>query len=236
MAGRSRRSRERLLLPGETLGRRRFLQVGALGAALLAVGGWLAWRRPKEASAGAGGPFAVLSPEEAGLLLAISGRVLPAEPPFPSPERVRVVERIDGFLAMSHPGVRRDVKRLLALFDSALAGLALDGAPFRFRGAPPARQDARLAAWSTSRLGVRRSGFRALRRLVGSAYWSSPEIWAAVGYPGPPRLGPRPAPEAPPDALDDRPVAPRGLPGAAPADLHPPLRPTATDSAGGAGG
>lgn len=188
MVRRSRRSRERLVLPGETMGRRRFIQVGVVGAALLAGAGWLVARRPEELP-GVGGPFAVLSPADAAVLQAISRRVLPRDPPFPSPEGVRVTDRVDAFLAMSHPGVQRDVKRLLALFDSALLGLVLDASPFRFRTASPARQDARLTAWSKCRLDVRRTGFRALRRLVASAYWSSPETWGAVGYPGPPALG-----------------------------------------------
>jgi hypothetical protein len=188
MFGRSRRHRERLLLPGETLGRRRFIVGGLTGVALIAAAGWLALRR-KEDFDGVGGPFAVLAPEEAAILLAAARRILPTSAPFPTVERVRVAERVDAFLAMSHPGVQKDAKRLLALFDSALVGLLLDGSPTRFRSAGPSRQDARLAAWSTSRVDLRRTGFRGLRRLICSAYYSSPATWGAVGYPGPPSLG-----------------------------------------------
>lgn len=156
-----------------------------MGLALVAGAGWLALRR-REDLEGVGGPFAVLAPDEAAVLLAIARRVVP--PDFPPPERVRVAERVDAFLAMSHPGVQLDVKRLLALFDSAPIGLLLDGSPARFRSASPRRQDARLTAWATSRIAVRRTGFRALRRLVCSAYYSSPATWGAVGYPGPPAL------------------------------------------------
>ncbi len=190
MLRRSRHRRERLLLPGETLGRRGFIARMLMGATLLAGAGWLAWRRPDDLT-GVVGPFAVLSPSEAALLLAIARRTLPGAPRFPSPEEVRLPERIDSFLAMSHAGVQRDVKRLLSLFDSALLGLALDGSPRRFRDAPPATQDARLEAWSSSRVAFRRTGFRALRRLVASAYWSSPATWGALGYPGPPDVGGR---------------------------------------------
>jgi hypothetical protein len=196
MFRRSRRRRERLLLPGETLGRRRFIQVGLFGVFSLAGAGWLALRR-KDDLKGVGGPFAVLAPAEAAILLAVARRTLPPGPRFPAPERVGLAERVDAFLAMSHAGVQKDVKRVLALFDSALFGLLLDGSPVRFRSASPARQDARLSAWSTSRFAVRRTGFRALRRLVASAYYSSPAIWSAVGYPGPPALG---APELVPMA------------------------------------
>jgi hypothetical protein len=187
MFRRSRR-RERLLLPGETLGRRRFIQGGLLGTAFLASAGWFACRRTDDL-VGVGGPYAVLTPPEAGVLLAAARRIVPPGPDFPSADAVRLTERVDAFLAMSHPGVQKDVKRLLSLFDSALLGLALDGSPTRFVTASAASQDARLSSWATSRLVVRRTGFRAIRRLVCSAYYSSAEAWSAIGYPGPPTLG-----------------------------------------------
>jgi hypothetical protein len=190
MLRRSRARRERLLLPGESLGRRRFLVRGLIGGALLAGGSWLVWRRPDDLT-GVVGPFAVLSPAEAAILLAVARRTLPPGPRFPAPEAVRVAERVDSFLSMSHPGVQRDVKQLLSLFDSALFGLVLDGTPTSFRSASSAGQDARLSSWSSSRIAVRRTGFRALRRLIGSAYYSAPAAWAAAGYPGPPDLGGR---------------------------------------------
>jgi len=194
MFHRTRRPRERVLLPGETFGRRRFIQGGLAGALLLAAAGLLVLRR-KEAVPVVGGPYAVLTPLEAAILLAVARRVVPPGPPFPSAESVRVTERVDAFLAMSHRGVQRDVKRLLALFDSALLGLIFDRSPARFRTASPEVQDARLKAWSECRLAFRRTGFRALRRLVCSAYYSSPATWGALGYPGPPVLStPAPAP------------------------------------------
>jgi hypothetical protein len=165
------------------------MKYGLVGAALLVGGGLLALRREDDVDGAIGGPFAVLTQAEAAILLAIARRTLPADPPFPSPETVRVTDRVDAFLAMSHPGVQSDVKRLLALFDSALFGLVLDGSPRRFRAAPPASQDGRLAAWSASRVELRRTGFRALRRLIASAYYASPATWPAVGYPGPPTIG-----------------------------------------------
>lgn len=240
MFRRSRRPRERLLLPGETsFGRRRFIQAGLVGAFFLAGAGWLAWRRTEDLGT-IGGPFAVLTPLEAAILLAIARRVVPTGTPFPSPEVVRVPERVDAFLGMSHAGVQRDVKRLLELFDSALLGLVLDGSPTRFRTASAATQDARLSAWARSRLDVRRTGFRALRRLICSAYYSSPSTWGALGYPGPPALGaaapPAPPVEPPRGPPADRPLAPQRVPAAAPADLHPPLVPKALGPAGGEGG
>jgi len=46
--------------------------------------------------------------------------------------------------------------------------------------------DARLNAWRTSRLALLRSGYQALKRLAQATYYSSPEVYPLVGYPGPP--------------------------------------------------
>jgi hypothetical protein len=180
-----------------------------------------------------GGPFAVLTPAEAAVLLAIARRVVPSGAHFPSPERVRVAERVDAFLAMSHPGVQSDVKRLASLFDSPLLGLVLDGSPFRFTTASADRQDGRLTAWATSRLSLRRTGYRALKRLVCSTYYSSPSTWSAVGYPGPPSLGEASHPPAEPQRAGHRrrhapPAPPAQLPKAEPAGQPRELDPMAT--------
>ena len=46
--------------------------------------------------------------------------------------------------------------------------------------------DARLEAWRRSRVALLRSGYQALKRLAQATYFSSPEIYARLGYPGPP--------------------------------------------------
>ncbi|HET9451941.1 MAG TPA: hypothetical protein VFO83_13715, partial [Aggregicoccus sp.] len=50
----------------------------------------------------------------------------------------------------------------------------------------PEAQDAVIADWRDSGLALRRTGFQALRALAAGAYYSSPRVWPAVGYPGPP--------------------------------------------------
>jgi hypothetical protein len=170
-------------------GRRRFLTRGIAGAALLAGAGWVAWWRSEAAAPWTGAPLLSLDAASAAVVLAAARRLLPSGPPFPSPEEARVVERVDAYLAQSHPGVQREARQLLALLDSPALGLLLDGAGFRFRAADGEAQEARLAAWATSRVDVRRTGFRALRRLVTSSYWSNPVTWGAAGYPGPPAVG-----------------------------------------------
>src|SRR5512146_1719481 len=173
--------------PGETMGRRGFLVKGIVGAVVLAAGGgtWLATRRTRPLAL-ADGPFQVFSPEEAAVLLALANRLLPDRAGFPRPRDVGVPRKIDGIAAMADPATQRDLRRLVRLFESALSGLVLDGQPHLFTEASPERQDRRLAAWAGSRLALRRTGYRALKRLVYASYYASPETWSAIGYPGPP--------------------------------------------------
>ncbi len=202
----------RVLLPGEGEGRRGFLRKGLVGAALLAAGGgaaWLATRRTRPSPQP--GPLAVFDAVQAAVILAVAERLIPPYSGFPRPAEIGIAARVDAIAAMAHPATQKELRQLVSLFESALGGL-LDGSPRLFTECDAARQDRRLRAWMTSRIALRRTGFYALRRLVTSAYYSSPATWGAVGYPGPPvgfearRAGP---PSAPGEAAPSPPPPPR---------------------------
>lgn len=180
-------------------GRRSFVVKGLVGTVLLAFGGgtWLATRRTRPAEPAAG-LLRVFSREEAAVLLAVADRLVPEQPGFPRPRALRLASRMDGVAAKADPATQRDLRRLVRLFESAGAGLLLDGAPRLFTTSSPPQQDRRLAAWRDSRIAVRRTGYRALKRLVYAAYYGSPETWAVVGYPGPPMARVPAAPLQPP--------------------------------------
>jgi hypothetical protein len=89
--------------------------------------------------------------------------------------------------------VGAEFRQLLRLFESALFGLVLTGSPTPFSRCSPAAQDARLEAWRRSRLAVLRSGYQAIKRLAHATYYSSAEIYALVGYAGPPEVPRGPA-------------------------------------------
>jgi hypothetical protein len=181
-----RRPSSSLALPGEPQSRRSFLQRGIVGAALLALGGgWLATRKTR-VGPGVEGRLEVLSPEEAAVLLAVADRLVPERQGFPRPRELGLAARMDAALLMAHPAAQQELKRLVRLFESAAAGLLLDGQPRLFTESTPAQQDRRLQAWQGSRIALRRTGFHALKRLVYASYYASPETWAAIGYPGPP--------------------------------------------------
>jgi hypothetical protein len=170
--------------------RRRLLKRGLLGGALLLVGGTvpLALRstlvrgKPKRA-------LKLLSDEEHAILAAVAARLAPgdeAPATWPTTEALDCAGKVDALLATVHPAVGAEFRQLLHLFESPLFGLVFTATPTPFTRCTPAAQDARLAAWRYSRLALLRSGYQALRRLTHATYYSSPEVYALVGYPGPP--------------------------------------------------
>jgi hypothetical protein len=87
------------------------------------------------------------------------------------------------------PQGQKEVRQLVGLFENALAGLVLDGQLRTFTASTAEQQDARIRAWQTSRIKMRRTGYRALKKIVYSSYYGAPETWKAIGYPGPPPTG-----------------------------------------------
>lgn len=180
------------------------------GAALLAVAGAIpvALRRTRVGVTPEGLRF--FTPEEHAIWTAMAARILaldatassrdPAQEgtaaPAPSPAGIDVAGKSDAFLAPLPEGDRKDLKRLLALFESALFSV-LSGGPARpFTAMQAAEQDEHLRGWQTSRLALKRTGFQAMKRLCCAVYFSDPRTFASVGYPGPPVELVKPAPGA----------------------------------------
>ena len=171
------------------LSRRQLFRYGLGGTALLAAGGvglalqGTVMREPRE-------PLRVLDATEFSVLAAVADRIAPGDgEAFPSAWEARVPERIDELLETIHPADVAELKQLLRLLESALFGFVLDGRPRTFTASSAEQQDAVLRDWQGSRIGVRRTGARALQKTVLAAYYGAPETWEAVGYPGPPDFG-----------------------------------------------
>jgi hypothetical protein len=174
--------------------RRTFLKRGLIGGALLAAGGvtYLATRASKLRKAPP--DLAVLGEAEYSIFLAAAERILAIEPGAPTPEEVGVGRRADGVLALASEADQRDFVRLLRLFDNALTGLGTASGLAPFTASPGPEQDARLRAWERSRIAILRTGYQAVKRLATACYYSAPESWASIGYPGPPAILPAEAP------------------------------------------
>lgn len=191
--------------------RRGLLKKTLASAVLLAAAGAVpvALRKTRLASPGPRKPLRFFTPQEYAVFAAVADRVLaeapgepaefpggaPAElpgldarpvPRGPQPALVDVAGKADAFLEPLDAASASDLKRLLALFDNALFSALTLGPPTPFTRQTPAQQDRHLAAWAGSRLAVRRTGYQALKRLACAMYYASPEVYASVGYPGPP--------------------------------------------------
>jgi len=172
--------------------RRRFLKRGLFGGALLVLGGALPFVfRTTRRGAAPRGPLRLLSSDEHAVLAAVAARIVPgdgADARWPSAEALDCAGRVDALMANVHPEVGHDFRRLLRLCESSLVGTLTAGSSRPFTRAPAAEQDARLESWRRSRLDILRSGYQALKRLCDAVYYSSPEIYPLIGYPGPPSV------------------------------------------------
>jgi len=216
LAGRSAKSRGLDAARGETELSRRSLFKKTLGGALLLTAAGavpLALRRTQLREPPAGRTLRFFTLAEYSIVAAVAERVLaesvppeleghapggapdlPAasaadiasQPAAPAPASLDVAGRIDAFLAPSDPATARDFKQLLALFDNALFSLVSGGPARPFTQMSPAQQDEQLGRWARSRLPMLRTGYQAMKRLCAAIYFSAPETYASVGYPGPP--------------------------------------------------
>jgi hypothetical protein len=177
--------------------RRRLLKRGLFGGALLFVGGIVPLaRRSTLVRRGPAHALRLLSVEEHAVFAAVAARLAPGDgagPAWPTAEALDCAGKVDALMATALPEVGAELRQLLRLFESALFGLAFTGTPTPFSRLPPAAQDARLEAWRHSRLSLLRSGYQALKRLAHATYYSSPEVYALVGYAGPPDVARGPA-------------------------------------------
>ena len=163
----------------ESFGRREFLRRGA-GGLLLALGGVL----PGCGRAGGGrDDHRLLSDSERQVLQAICERFLPGGGRAPAASEIDVAGKIERLLPELGPHAISDFRHLLTLFE--WSPLLFECKLVRFTTLPPELQDQVIRGWAVSRLGFRRSGFAAMKRLAMSVYYTQEESWPAIGFPGP---------------------------------------------------
>ncbi len=171
-------------------GRRWLLKKGLLGGALLFVAGaipvalrsTLRRHRPKQ-------PLRLFNEDEHAIVAAVAARIVPGDgagAAWPSAEAVDCAGKIDDLMSRVHPAMGAELRRLLVLFENGLTGLVAIRRPRPFTRCSPEEQDRRLESWRRSRVALFRTGHQALVRLVHATYFSSPEVFPLVGYPGPP--------------------------------------------------
>ena len=88
--------------------------------------------------------------------------------------------------ALLPPAQLAEVRLLLRVMDSVPAGLVFAGRARGIVSMTTFDRECMLRRMSMSAVPQMRSGFQALKRLSHATYYSSPEVYARVGYPGPP--------------------------------------------------
>lgn len=167
------------------MNRRAFLRTGLAGGALLALGGAGFAVFPTRHLADPTRALLVVGDTGFQVLVAVAGRVVTE----PGADAVAIAHGVDALASRMAPEVQRDIVRLLGLFESALAGLVLDGRTVPFTRLSPDGQDAVLARWRSSRLVLRRGGYQALKKLSCLANYMLPSSWAEIGFPPPTPVG-----------------------------------------------
>ncbi|HSI55542.1 MAG TPA: hypothetical protein VK981_16320 [Ramlibacter sp.] len=163
--------------------RRKLLALGAVSAAVLAVGG---------------GAVAVLQPglRESRLspggreVFVAAGRAL-LEGSLPdTPEALQgaleaLLVRVDAVVAALPPHAQSELSQLLALLSTAGGRRALAGLAEPWPRAATADVQQALQGMRTSAISLRQQAYQALHDIVGGAYFSDAQTWGLLGYPGP---------------------------------------------------
>jgi hypothetical protein len=171
----------------QVISRRRFLEVGLLGTATLALPGCLRTPEPRrdlglQALDGAGAEtVAALAP-------VILAGALPAEGTARTQAIREVVDAFDRAILGMPPSVQSEVQQLLGLLAMTLARGPLTGIWRPLREATAEEIAAFLEEWRHSRFDLLRAGYQALNQLTLACWYGLAESWAATGYPGPPRI------------------------------------------------
>lgn len=169
--------------------RRGFLKLGLMGTAVLATAGVTASLTQCSASGPAPG-LAVLRETDLPFLRTVLPVLL--EGAAPAEEMAAVVqttiEQLDYTLHRFSPAQRDMTLQLFDLLALPVTRGPLTGIWGRWESAGTEAVRSFLDRWEHSRIGLLRQGHAALLQLLLVAWYGSPQSWAHVGYPGPPRL------------------------------------------------
>jgi hypothetical protein len=162
--------------------RRTFLKVGLIGGAVLAAAGATAlWLKPAARDAA--------TSEEARLVLgavipALLAGALPADDAA-SARAAALARTIAAIESLPEP-TRRELGELFALLASRPGRWLADIDDWN---SAEVQQVTRfLQHWRTHRFELFQAGYHALHDLVLGPWYADESTWAAIGYPGPPRL------------------------------------------------
>jgi TAT (twin-arginine translocation) pathway signal sequence len=163
------------------MNRRSFLKTGLVGAGLLLLGGSSLALIPTRSIATPTRALKVFDADGFQILVALANRVVKDS----DRDAVAIAHGVDDLMTRLPSEVQADTRKLLGLFESALAGLLFDGRLLPFTRLSPESQDAVLRHWRDSRVTLRRVGYQALKKLCFVSHYSQPSSWGPVGFPPP---------------------------------------------------
>ena len=174
--------------------RRTFLVTGLAGGAALTFVWWWRERSVPTTVVAALQPLAALDLEAPAILAAIVPVILAgALPDDPAARRSAIDETVAGVaraVAGLPPATQKELGDLFALLGFAPARLLAARVGAHWATASAEDVAAFLERWRTSGISLLRSAYDALHQLVLAAWYGNPRAWPAIGYAGPPKLGP----------------------------------------------
>lgn len=163
--------------------RRTIFRLGVGSAFVLAAaGGGISLFRP-------GISIGRLTPAGRSVFSAVARAVLDGSLPADSMARTAVMnahlERVSDAVAAFPESTRAEISQLLALLAAAPGRMALAGLNEDWDRASVADIQRALQSMRTSALDLRQQAYHALRDLTNAAFYSNPDAWPLLGYPGP---------------------------------------------------
>jgi hypothetical protein len=166
--------------------RRKFLKESLFGVAFLSSSKFIPFEAlPANELSQVPKVLAFFSPREYLIFDAIAERMigLPSTGQ-PSAKDVGVASRADQFLAGADPEVQDQLHQLFTVFNAPFFTFIFDFRFSSFLNMSPPDKDSYIRDWMTSRLGFRRTGFQALKRISLSMFYTDNRSWKEIGYEG----------------------------------------------------
>jgi len=168
------------------LSRRRFLQVGLLGAGALVLAR-VAYRVVAPPAR-----TTPLTPEHRAIVAAIVPVLLANALPADDARRAEAIEETVSGVATAIAGLpahaQKELDDLFSLLAFAPSRALLAGVWSPWERASRDDVIQFLAGWRASRFSLFQSAYQALHQLTYAAWYGNPGSWQGIGYAGPPRL------------------------------------------------
>ena len=174
--------------------RRGFLKFGLMGSAALTVAGTAATLSGCAQQPEANGDFKILRPQDREFFAALIPAVVAGGYPGELKEQalVRTIKQLDSLIYTLNEFNRVQMIQLFDALSIAPIRVAMGGPWARWQDASVHQVNDFLISWRDSSLQLKRMGYVSLAKLVSMCWYSQPENYASVGYPGPPTKIPVP--------------------------------------------